>query len=119
VRIYTLFTYLNDVPEGGGTRFTKLPADSNCSSIVKGTTDPACVARDTPGTSPGASPVTFQPKTGKAILWPSVLAGDPHSKDSRTDHEALPVTAGEKFGANFWIHQHDFKGAYAKGCTAA
>tara|TARA_B100000787_G_scaffold150822_1_gene123576 strand:+ start:390 stop:668 length:279 start_codon:yes stop_codon:yes gene_type:complete len=38
VRIYTLFTYLNDVPEGGGTRFTKLPADSNCSSIVKGTT---------------------------------------------------------------------------------
>ena len=39
VRIYTLFTYLNDVPEGGGTRFTKLPADSNCSSIVKGTTD--------------------------------------------------------------------------------
>ena len=119
MRIYTLFTYLNDVPEGGGTRFTKLPADSNCSSIVKGTTDPACVARDTPGTSPGASPVTFQPKTGKAILWPSVLAGDPHSKDSRTDHEALPVTAGEKFGANFWIHQHDCKGAYAKGCTAA
>ena len=49
--------------------------------------------------------MTFQPKTGKAILWPSVLAGDPHSKDSRTDHEALPVTAGEKFGANFWIHQ--------------
>ena len=41
--------------------------------------------------------MTFQPKTGKAILWPSVLAGDPHSKDSRTDHEALPVTAGEKF----------------------
>jgi len=119
VRIYTLFTYLNDVPEGGGTRFTKLPADSNCSSIVKGTTDAACVARDIPGTSPGASPVTFQPKTGKAILWPSVLAGEPHSKDSRTDHEALPVTAGEKFGANFWIHQNDFKGAYAKGCTAS
>ena len=34
-----------------------------------------------------------------------MLAGAPHSKDSRTDHEALPVTAGEKFGANFWIHQ--------------
>ena len=33
VRIYTLFAYLNDVPEGGGTRFTKLPVDSNCSSL--------------------------------------------------------------------------------------
>ena len=90
---------------GGGTRFTKLPADSNCTSIVTGVTDPNCVARDIPGTTPGTSPVTFQPKAGKDILWPSVLAGAPHSKDSRTDHEALPVTAGEKFGANFWIHQ--------------
>lgn len=124
VRIYTLFGYLNDVPEGGGTRFTSLPT----------------------------GPVTFQPQRGKAILWPSVLADDPHTKDERTDHEALPVTKGEKFGvisarnelstlpkpfplpaaplnglgsfvppcpqANFWIHQYDFKGAHAKGCTA-
>ena len=89
VRIYTLFTYLNDVPEGGGTRFTDLPR----------------------------GPVTFQPQRGKAILWPSVLADAPHSKDDRTHHEALPVTAGEKFGANFWIHQYDFKGPHAKGCT--
>ena len=89
VRIYTLFGYLNDVPEGGGTRFTSLPS----------------------------GPVTFQPQRGKAILWPSVLADEPHTKDERTDHEALPVTKGEKFGANFWIHQHDFKGAHAKGCT--
>jgi len=91
VRIYTLFTYLNDVPEGGGTRFTDLPS----------------------------GPVTFQPQRGKAILWPSVLADQPHTKDDRTHHEALPVTAGEKFGANFWIHQYDFKGPHAKGCTAA
>jgi len=66
VRIYTLFGYMNDVPDGGGTRFTSLPS----------------------------GPVTFQPQRGKAILWPSVLADDPHSKDERTDHEALPVTAG-------------------------
>lgn len=165
VRIYTLFGYMNDVPDGGGTRFTSLPS----------------------------GPVTFQPQRGKAILWPSVLADDPHSKDERTDHEALPVTAGtppglttkakgrilsardlaalvfaplkcslalslspapphpprphpspasvavhlshlltqsapdgfaathlagEKYGANFWIHQYDFKGAHARGCTA-
>ena len=115
----SLFGYMNDVPEGGGTRFTSLPG----------------------------GPVTFQPQRGKAILWPSVLADDPHTKDERTDHEALPVTKGEKFGvrpagielgtttldartahkfrspsflrqANFWIHQYDFKGAHAKGCTA-
>jgi len=90
VRVYTLFTYLNDVPEGGGTRFTDLPT----------------------------GPVTFQPQRGKAILWPSVLADNPHAKDDRTHHEALPVTGGEKFGANFWIHQYDFKGPYDAGCTA-
>lgn len=72
VRIYTLFGYMNDVPEGGGTRFTSLPT----------------------------GPVTFQPQRGKAILWPSVLADDPHTKDERTDHEALPVTKGEKFGVS-------------------
>lgn len=40
------------------------------------------------------------------------------TKDERTDHEALPVTKGEKFGANFWIHQYDFRTTHAKGCTA-
>jgi len=88
-RIYTLFGYMNDVPEGGGTRFTSLPS----------------------------GPLTIQPQRGKAILWPSVLAMEPFSKDSRTDHEALPVTSGEKFGANFWIHQHDFKTPHTSGCT--
>ncbi len=72
MRIFTLFAYLNDVPEGGGTTFTDLPT----------------------------GPVTFQPEKGKAVLWPSVLADSPHAKDDRTHHEALPVTKGEKFGAN-------------------
>ena len=112
MRIFTLFAYLNDVPEGGGTTFTDLPT----------------------------GPVTFQPEKGKAVLWPSVLADSPHAKDDRTHHEALPVTKGEKFGANvrcclphhlasrlfadsvhplpqFWIHQYDFKGPHSKGCT--
>mmetsp|Transcript_18408 Transcript_18408/g.42360 ORF Transcript_18408/g.42360 Transcript_18408/m.42360 type:complete len:385 (-) Transcript_18408:361-1515(-) len=90
VRIYTLFTYLNDVPEGGATRFTDLPN----------------------------GPVTFQPVKGKAVLWPSVLADEPHTVDPRTHHEALPVTKGEKYGANFWIHQYNFRNTHAKGCTA-
>jgi len=95
-RIYTLFGYMNDVPEGGGTRFTSLPAAKY---------------RDANGM------VTIQPQRGKAILWPSVTEAEPFKKEERTDHEALPVTRGEKFGANFWVHQYDFKGAHATGCT--
>jgi hypothetical protein len=30
-------------------------------------------------------------------------------KDPRTDHQALPVTNGVKYGANAWVHQRDFK----------
>ena len=89
MRIYTLFMYLNDVEEGGGTRFTDLPD----------------------------GPVTFQPQKGKAILWSSVYSNDPNTMDPRTHHEALPVTKGEKLGANIWIHNYDFKTPHANGCT--
>ena len=59
------------------------------------------------------------PKAGKAVFWPATLDAEPFTSDDRTHHEALPVTKGEKYGANFWIHQYDFKGPYAKGCTAS
>ena len=64
------FAYLNNVPKGGATRFPKLPGGT----------------------------VTVKPQRGKALLWPSVLADQPHEQDQRTDHEALPVLRGEKFG---------------------
>mmetsp|Transcript_24267 Transcript_24267/g.76914 ORF Transcript_24267/g.76914 Transcript_24267/m.76914 type:complete len:317 (-) Transcript_24267:199-1149(-) len=89
VRIYTVFMYLNDVEEGGGTRFTDLPSGQ----------------------------ITTEARRGKAIFWPSVLADAPYTVDPRTHHEALPVWSGEKFGANFWIHQYDFRSAHASGCT--
>eukprot|EP00546_Thalassionema_frauenfeldii_P019754 CAMPEP_0178903498 /NCGR_PEP_ID=MMETSP0786-20121207/5186_1 /TAXON_ID=186022 /ORGANISM="Thalassionema frauenfeldii, Strain CCMP 1798" /LENGTH=439 /DNA_ID=CAMNT_0020574867 /DNA_START=24 /DNA_END=1343 /DNA_ORIENTATION=- len=85
VRILTVFLYLNDVEEGGGTNFPKLD-------------------------------VTVMPKRGRVLLWPSVLDEDPNSKDPRTDHQALPVEKGIKFGANAWMHQRDFKEAYKRGC---
>lgn len=44
--------------------------------------------------------VTVMPKRGRVLLWPSVLDEDPNSKDPRTDHQALPVEKGIKFGAN-------------------
>ncbi len=85
VRMLTLFIYLSDVEEGGGTNFPLLG-------------------------------VTIEPKKGNAALWPSVLDENPESKDGRTDHEALPVTKGLKYGANAWIHSRDFKAAFAINC---
>jgi len=44
------------------------------------------------------------PKKGRAVLWPSVYNAKPMDVDGRTEHQALPVNAGTKFGANAWIH---------------
>jgi len=87
VRILTFYMYLNEVEEGGGTNF------------------------------PGVNNVTVTPKRGRAVLWPSVHDSDPNAKDSRTNHQALPVVKGVKHGANAWIHQRDFKGPNNRGCN--
>ena len=55
-------------------------------------------------------------KQGRAALWPSVFPNRPNTKDRRTDHQALPVIKGVKYGANAWIHQRDFKTWNDKGC---
>mmetsp|Transcript_30695 Transcript_30695/g.50701 ORF Transcript_30695/g.50701 Transcript_30695/m.50701 type:complete len:480 (+) Transcript_30695:37-1476(+) len=60
---------------------------------------------------------TVVPQQGRAVIWPSVLSAKPREKDARTDHEALPVEAGIKFGANAWIHQQDFKEEHRKSCV--
>ena len=44
--------------------------------------------------------ITVMPKRGRALLWPSVLDSSPDDKDERTTHQALPVEAGVKYGAN-------------------
>ena len=54
------------------------------------------------------------PKRGRALIWPSVLNENPHQKDPRTDHEAMPVIKGEKYGANAWQHIRDFKEPFRK-----
>lgn len=86
VRTLTLFLYLNDVEEGGGTRFNKLDLE-------------------------------VQPRRGGAVLWPSVLSDDPHKKDDRTMHEAMPVIKGVKYGANVWVHMNDFQDALLNNCV--
>jgi prolyl 4-hydroxylase len=85
VRVLTIFLYLSDVEEGGGTSFPKLD-------------------------------LTVQPKRGRAVIWPSVLDEDPHQIDPRTDHQALHVIKGLKYGANAWLHQRDYKTPEALGC---
>jgi prolyl 4-hydroxylase len=85
VRILTVFLYLSDVEEGGGTNFPKLN-------------------------------LTVEPKRGRALIWPSVLDEDPDEVDSRTDHQALAVIKGLKYGANQWLHQRDIKTPTALGC---
>lgn len=54
--------------------------------------------------------VTIPAKRGSALIWPSVLDGDPNERDDRTDHEALPVISGIKYAANYWIHMYPFRG---------
>ena len=61
--------------------------------------------------------ITVMPKAGKAVLWPSVLDDKPNEMDPRTYHQALPVEAGVKYGANAWLHQRDFKAALDLGCV--
>jgi len=61
--------------------------------------------------------LSVTPKRGSAVLWPSVLSENPDIQDQRTEHQALPVTKGIKYGANAWIHQRDFKGPSARGCS--
>ena len=85
-RLYTFFMYLSDVEEGGETVFTRL------------------------------GNVSVSPRKGDAILWPSVLSDDPTETDERTYHEAMPVTKGLKYAANFWTHMYDFQGFHAHAC---
>jgi prolyl 4-hydroxylase len=61
--------------------------------------------------------IAVKPKVGRALLWPSVVDSNPKEKEPRTDHEAQDVIKGVKFGANAWLHLHDYMAASDMGCT--
>eukprot|EP00584_Thalassiosira_punctigera_P024711 CAMPEP_0172554422 /NCGR_PEP_ID=MMETSP1067-20121228/54494_1 /TAXON_ID=265564 ORGANISM="Thalassiosira punctigera, Strain Tpunct2005C2" /NCGR_SAMPLE_ID=MMETSP1067 /ASSEMBLY_ACC=CAM_ASM_000444 /LENGTH=492 /DNA_ID=CAMNT_0013342791 /DNA_START=82 /DNA_END=1560 /DNA_ORIENTATION=- len=61
--------------------------------------------------------IAVKPKIGRALLWPSVLDSNPKDKEPMTDHEAQDVIKGTKFGANAWLHLHDYMAAQELGCT--
>ena len=87
-RLYTFFIYLNDVEQGGGTKFP----DINGGVII-------------------------EPKMGRVAIWPSITNDDPFKKEMRTDHEALSVQKGVKYGANMWLHQFNFHDPFKVLCT--
>lgn len=60
--------------------------------------------------------LTIEPAMGRVLIWPSVLNEEPDAKDGRTNHQALPVEKGIKYGANAWLHQRDFKTPFHNGC---
>jgi len=88
-RILTVFLYLNDVEDGGETRFTYESLNN----------------------------LTVAPKRGAALIWPSVLDSDLEEIDERTFHTALPVKKGLKFGANAWLHLRNHSAAMEIDCT--
>lgn len=63
--------------------------------------------------------ITVTPKTGRALIWPSVLDSDVFLADKRTDHEAMAVEAGIKYASNLWVHMRNFQVPLAVGCTNA
>jgi len=84
-RILTFFLYLNDVEQGGETRFTDIFGDDTGAYI------------------------DVQPKRGRALLWPSMRNNNVLAYDVRTFHAALEVKKGMKYAANAWLHLRDYR----------
>ncbi len=84
-RMITVFLYLNEVEEGGATRFTDIFGDE--SDIY----------------------IDVKPKKGTALIWPSVRDDDLLKLEGKTFHEALVVEKGVKYGANAWLHLRSFQ----------
>ena len=60
--------------------------------------------------------ISVTPRKGLAILWPSVHSDDPWRTEDLTYHEARTVHKGEKYAANFWIHNFEFQKRLQQGC---
>lgn len=85
-RIMTLFLYLNDVEEGGGTRFPELDIT----------------------VQPKRGMALLWPN----VIDDDPMM----EKEGRTFHEALPVGKGVKYGVNSWIHNEDFQTPWKMKC---
>eukprot|EP00039_Didymoeca_costata_P032330 m.37366 g.37366 ORF g.37366 m.37366 type:complete len:296 (+) comp9307_c0_seq2:776-1663(+) len=91
VRLATFFVYLNDVEEGGGTKFVDL----------------GLTVQPKRGRAALWYNSIYHNDSGK-VYW---------TQETRTNHEATAVVKGEKWAANKWVHVKDFVNNWAKGAT--
>jgi 2OG-Fe(II) oxygenase superfamily len=54
------------------------------------------------------------PKLGRVVMWPNVLNSEPDEASEMTNHEALPVIRGVKYGANLWFRQKPLATSYKR-----
>ena len=84
-QIVTFFCYLNHVPQGGETRFTKLPPSQGDSTTT---------------TEESLAPLTIAPRKGMAVLHFPATTG--LEEDLRTEHEGCPAV-NEKWLLVTWL----------------
>lgn len=99
MQILTVFLYLNDVEAGGGTNFPALDLVRANMVLRRSAIFGLCQDSQIDAICFFYPTQTIMPKRGRALLWPSVLDEDPDEPDERTEHQALPVERGMKYGA--------------------
>lgn len=106
-RYMTIFFYLNDVKDGGGTAF---PVANNETVNLEEITKQELYNLNEKCGLPGLK-VTAE--MGKAIIWynhfVNQTSGWLGEQDRHTYHGGCPVKKGEKWVANFWIKVTDDK----------
>lgn len=126
-RLFTMFIYLTDVPEGNGG-CTFFPRQAPLKPSLDGHRKPvelgkACKTtyipwddiRDADDFECG---LMVRPQKGHAVLWPNAKLSNLAQQHPLTEHMALPIHGCDdcvKWAANVWIHLYDFKAAHLLG----
>ena len=63
--------------------------------------------------------IVVQPKKGRALLWPNVMAENVTLPELRAHHESLPVEGGIKVAANLWLHAFEYRTLRDRACAYA
>jgi hypothetical protein len=53
--------------------------------------------------------IAVKPKKGAAVLWSNVEKDNVEEVAEKSQHAALPVTAGTKVAANLWMYQYNYR----------
>jgi prolyl 4-hydroxylase len=83
-RFMTVFFYLNEVAEGGETRFPHAKPTNESDTLL------------------------VTPAAGKVVIWAN-MKKKWWKMDKAAMHQAVPVKKGIKWAANFWVHPMDYR----------